>query len=69
MTVKKELAHSDRGLSHESRAKSEVRPKNRSHYRKNWKWPRGAGQAALHTILTLIGLAMGVGSSSGDLQL
>jgi hypothetical protein len=39
------------------------------HYCKKWKWPRGAGQAALRTILTLIGLAMGVGSSSGDLQL
>jgi uncharacterized membrane protein len=49
---------------------AQVSPKTRSHLsQNNWKWPRGAGQAALHTILTLIGLDMGVGSSSGDLQL
>ena len=72
MTAKTSFAHGDRGLSHELRAKSEVRAKTRSHlsfYPANWKWPRGAGQAAWHTILTLIGLDMGVGSSSGDLQL
>ena len=73
MTASKSLAHSDRGLSHELRAKSEECDRNA----KNRAVPvcpkregeaRGTGRVSGRATasLTLIRLHMGVGSSGGD---